>query len=77
MPGWMTRIRPAGTPRATRSSRVLSLMAWNPARRYTRGIGRSASATIAATGNGASWKAVVPKRWGTTAQNGSRVMPAR
>ena len=30
-PGWMTRTRDAATPRATRSSRVLSLIAWNHA----------------------------------------------
>ena len=37
MPGRMTVIRSRGTPRVTRSSRVLSLMAWNPARRYAAG----------------------------------------
>ena len=56
---------------------MLSLIAWNSARRYPHGIGRSASQTVAAIGQGASWNAVVPKRCGTSTQKGRSVSPAR
>jgi hypothetical protein len=77
MPGKMTSTRAGSTPRATKSSRVLWLMAWNPARSYARGIGRSAAHTSAATGQLASANAVVPNRCGTMAQNGSAVSQGR
>jgi len=72
-PGEITSIRSRATPRRTRSSRVLSEMAWKAARRYTRGSGCSAAHTTAATGQLASANAVVPKRCGTMATNGRRV----
>jgi len=40
-------------------------------------MGRSAAQTTPAIGQLASWKAVVPKRCGTTAQNGRSVSVGR
>src|SRR5438105_3144634 len=69
----MTSTRSRRIPRRTRSSRVLSEIAWNAARRYTRGIKRSAAHTVAAIGQLASANAVVPNRRGTITQNGRSV----
>src|SRR5437763_1590034 len=55
----MTSTRSRRIPRRTRSSRVLSEIAWNASRRYTRGNKRSAAHTVAAIGQLASANAGV------------------
>src|SRR2546427_39613 len=66
----VTSVRPRGRPRLPTSARVLAGTAPNAARRYTRGISRSAAQTTVAIGQLASAKAVVPNRCGTITQNG-------
>src|SRR5512134_326844 len=63
----------AGTPRATRSSRVLSEITTNGQPRYARGIRLSSASTYVPTSAFASRNTVVPNRCGTTTDTGVRV----
>ena len=62
MPGVWTSIVSAGMPRATRSSRVLSLIAIQGRSRNAQGMPRSRSQTPAATGHDTWSNAVAPNR---------------